>query len=217
MVKWVLILAALAGPAAAGVVEGRARVIDGDTLAIGDVRVRLYGIDAPEHDQDCKDGAGRAWPCGAAATARLKALVGQGEIRCEGREHDRYGRFLGTCRAGGQVVNAVLVSEGLAEAYRRYAQDFVPQEAAARAAHLGIWGGAHEAPEAFRHAAKPGTPPTSSCRIKGNISKNGKIFHLAGSRDYDRTQIDPARGERWFCSEAEALAAGWRPARSSPR
>ncbi|WP_444429667.1 sunset domain-containing protein [Rhodobacter capsulatus] len=54
------------------------------------------------------------------------------------------------------------------------------------------------------------TPP-GACRIKGNISKKGQIFHLPGSRDYDRTRIDETRGERWFCTEAEARAAGWRP------
>ncbi|MFD2172550.1 thermonuclease family protein [Rhodobacter lacus] len=211
MMRWLLMLMVLAAPAAAGVVEGRARAIDGDTLAIGDVRVRLEGIDAPEHDQKCEDARGQAWPCGAAATARLRALVEQGKTRCEGRDHDRYGRFLGTCHVAGQVVNAVLVSEGLAEAYRRYALDYVGQEQAARAAHRGIWGGTHLAPEAFRHRGAD-VPPSTGCAIKGNISKNGKIYHMPGAPDYLRTKIDPARGERWFCSEGEALTAGWRRA-----
>ncbi|SOC10587.1 thermonuclease family protein [Rhodobacter maris] len=213
MMKWVLIFVALACPAAAGEVEGRARVIDGDTLAIGAEKVRLQGIDAPEHDQTCEDALGRAWPCGAAATKRLETLVGQGEILCEGKERDRYHRLLGTCRAGGQVINAVLVSEGLAEAYRRYALTYVQQEEAARAARRGIWRGAHLAPEAFRHGAAHRPERVSGCLIKGNISKNGKIFHVFGAPDYQRTQIDTRKGERWFCSEAEARAAGWRPAR----
>ena len=51
----------------------------------------------------------------------------------------------------------------------------------------------------------------SSCVIKGNINKRGdKIYHVPGSPYYAQTQIDESRGERWFCSEQEAQAAGWR-------
>ncbi|MFO0227392.1 MAG: thermonuclease family protein, partial [Gammaproteobacteria bacterium] len=42
---------------------------------------------------------------------------------------------------------------------------------------------------------------------------NGRIYHLPGGAYYARTRIDESRGERWFCSESEARAAGWRPAR----
>lgn len=56
------------------------------------------------------------------------------------------------------------------------------------------------------------TPPPS-CIIKGNISSSGeKIYHMPGQRDYDKTVIDPSKGERWFCTEAEAIANGWRRA-----
>ncbi len=54
---------------------------------------------------------------------------------------------------------------------------------------------------------------SEKCAIKGNINAKGKrIYHLPGGKWYDRTRIDPAKGERWFCSEAEARAAGWRKA-----
>ena len=50
--------------------------------------------------------------------------------------------------------------------------------------------------------------------IKGNISRKGeRIYHLPGWSSYAATRIDTARGEQWFCSEAEAAAAGWRAAR----
>jgi len=53
----------------------------------------------------------------------------------------------------------------------------------------------------------------SGCDIKGNINSKGEhIYRLPGGRSYANTVIDPARGERWFCSEAEAQAAGWRRA-----
>lgn len=52
---------------------------------------------------------------------------------------------------------------------------------------------------------------TSACLIKGNVSARGeRIYHPPGCRYYGATRIDPARGERWFCSEQEAVAAGWR-------
>jgi hypothetical protein len=56
--------------------------------------------------------------------------------------------------------------------------------------------------------------PGSACTIKGNIGASGKVYHMPGSTWYDRTKIDPSQGERWFCTEQEALAAGWRPAPS---
>jgi len=61
--------------------------------------------------------------------------------------------------------------------------------------------------------AQSATPPGGPCLIKGNISDNGKLYHVPGSPSYDRTKIDESRGERWFCTEAEAQAAGW----SQPR
>jgi hypothetical protein len=52
-----------------------------------------------------------------------------------------------------------------------------------------------------------------ACALKGNINAKGrKIFHAPGQRDYAVTAIDTTRGERWFCSAAEAIAAGWIPA-----
>lgn len=57
------------------------------------------------------------------------------------------------------------------------------------------------------------SPATGPCLIKGNISESGKIYHLPGSDWYEHTQINARKGERWFCTEAEARAAGWRAAR----
>ena len=49
------------------------------------------------------------------------------------------------------------------------------------------------------------------CLIKGNIGRNGvRIHHIPGGAYYNRTRIDQQKGERWFCSEAEAREAGWR-------
>jgi hypothetical protein len=56
--------------------------------------------------------------------------------------------------------------------------------------------------------------PTPGCNIKGNISwnKKAKLYHLPGMKDYEITKIDPGKGERWFCTESEAIANGWKKA-----
>lgn len=70
-----------------------------------------------------------------------------------------------------------------------------------------------DAPTAIAQSRDPASP-SSGCLIKGNVSARGeRIYHPPGCRYYNATRIDPARGERWFCSEAEALAAGWRRTR----
>ncbi len=212
-----LVLAAI--PAGADEVAGVARVIDGDTLAIGATRVRLFGIDAPESHQQC-GATGALWDCGKIAATRLTALAGGG-VRCSGDEHDRYGRLIATCRAEGIDLGGRMVEEGLAWAFVRYSDTYVSDEADARSRHVGIWQGAAEAPWEFRanggFRAASGTaagtekagPP--GCLVKGNISGNGaRIYHLPGEPSYARTRIDTAKGEAWFCDEAAALAAGFR-------
>ncbi len=204
-------LVAFAFPAAA--LEGRARAVDGDTLRLGGETVRLFGIDAPERDQTCLDANGRGWPCGTWARDRLSELLRGRTILCEGVDRDRGGRLVARCAAGGRDIGAELVALGAAEAYRRYALDYVDEEKAASIAGLGIWQGAFQHPEAFRRQdSGPEAAPADGCAIKGNISKNGRIYHIPGQEDYAATRIDTGRGERWFCTEAEARAAGWRPA-----
>ena len=197
---------------AAQLLSGPARVIDGDTLDLGHERLRLHGIDAPETGQSCRDAAGRSWDCGAAAGARLAELV-RGGLRCEGRDTDRYGRIVARCTAGGRDVAGVLVAEGLAFAYRKYSRDYVALEDRARAERRGIWAGRAERPETVRAARNPPQQAPGACAIKGNISAKGRIYHRPGDPSYAATRIDTSKGERWFCTAAEALAAGWRAAR----
>ncbi|MCX7645078.1 MAG: thermonuclease family protein [Rhodobacteraceae bacterium] len=211
-----LVLAGLLAPApaAAQTVTGPARAIDGDTLEIGGERIRLFGIDAPELAQGCsRDGAD--WACGRWARARLAARLAGATIVCEGRGRDRYGRLVATCRAGGQDLAGLLVREGAAFAFRRYSDAYVAAEKEALIAGRGIWAGEVEPPAALRAATRAAPDPQApeGCPIKGNVSASGRVYHLPGQADYAATRIDPARGERWFCSEQEARRAGWRPAR----
>ena len=77
---------------------------------------------------------------------------------------------------------------------------------------LGAIGGAALPPETSGQAASAqAAADPSSCNIKGNVSTSGeRIYHMPGQKYYARTAINPRHGERWFCSEAEARAAGWR-------
>src|SRR5512143_3038749 len=125
-----------------------------------------------------------------------------------------------------------MVRAGLALAYRRYSTDYVDEETEARNAKRGLWASEFTAPWDYRRetrdspsqsprATGPGQgggtrgtePPSARCAIKGNINQRGeRIYHLPGSESYAATVIDERQGERWFCSEAEAQAAGWRAA-----
>lgn len=198
-------------------VAGPARVIDGDTLVVAGVRVRLEGIDAPETGQTCERGSAGPWECGAAATKELSRLTEGRTVTCRSKGTDKYGRMLGVCFAGGEDLNELMVRRGLAWAFLRYSQSYVEAEREARAARIGIWQGETEAPWDYRArqwalAEAAGNEAPAGCAIKGNVSRHGHIYHLPWSPWYGKVRIDPARGERWFCSEAEAIAAGWRPA-----
>ena len=215
---------AIAGPT----LSGSARIIDGDTLEVRGKRVRLHGIDAPESAQRCRSG-GRLWSCGRDAARALARRIGSRPVACEERDRDRYGRIVAVCRVAGEDVNAWMAAEGWAFAYRRYSMRYLAEESAAKAAKRGIWRGDVVAPWDWRRgerlaggttAAKPAASRPAAqrgsgrCAIKGNIGKSGgRIYHIPGGRYYDRTRIDPSKGERWFCSEAEARAAGWRRSR----
>ncbi|MFY0692125.1 MAG: thermonuclease family protein [Paracoccaceae bacterium] len=196
--------------------SGRVRVIDGDTFDVGKHRVRVFGIDAPEADQTCTTKGGAEWACGAWVSAEVKSRYDGRFLRCVTRDEDQYGRVVASCiDQQGQDVGAKLVQDGLAMAYRRYSNRYALAEKAAAAAQRGVWGSAFENPAEFRKSrAQGGPPPDRDCIIKGNISGAGRIYHRPGNRDYERTVISPNKGERWFCSEAEARAAGWRPARN---
>lgn len=135
----------------AGMIEGSARVIDGDTLDINGTRIRLYGIDAPERKQTCKRTDGQPWQCGAGATAKIRQLVAGGTVGCEVRDRDRYGRSVCICRVGGADIGSEMVRAGLALAYRRYSSRYVGDEAYAERHKAGIWAGTFETPWEWRH------------------------------------------------------------------
>lgn len=214
-----VVLAAFASPVHAQTVSGLARVLDGDTIAIGETRMRLYGIDAPETAQRCVDARRRPWGCGTSAAHRLERLIDGRPVTCESRGLDDYGRTLGVCSAGGREVNGQLVREGLAWAFVRYSAAYVEVEKEARAGKRGVFAAENVAPWDFRSGAWEGAQKAveadraRDCPIKGNVSRSGeRVYHMPWQRDYGRVKISEAAGERWFCNEGEAEKAGWRRA-----
>lgn len=128
----------------------RAMAVDGDTLAVGNDRLRLNGIDAPEMGQVCERG-GQGYDCGEAARAAMSRILGEGAVACEAIGTDRYGRRVVRClAAGGQDIAAALVAQGWAMAYRQYSLDYIAQEDTARAVGRGMWAGRFEAPWDYR-------------------------------------------------------------------
>jgi endonuclease YncB( thermonuclease family) len=126
-------------------IEGRARVVDGDSLELEGRRLRLRGIDAPEIDQTCVT-AGKEQRCGLIAARQLRAQTEDQTIECRLYQTDRYGRDLAECKAGGTALNAWMVRTGLAVSYG----DFAAEEQLARAERTGIWAGTFERPADWR-------------------------------------------------------------------
>lgn len=212
------VFALLACQASAAEIRGSVRVIDGDGIYVGPINVRLFGIDAPERDQTCQSEDGVDWACGAHVRQLLIDRYGGQQAQCQTYGFDGRGRTLAVCVVNGENINRWLVSGGWAFAYRKYSMMFDLDEKGAAVNDRGLHGGSFQAPALFRQAkrgARNGVvAPDPACAIKGNISPNSgeRIFHRPGQRDYARTGINERRGERWFCSESEAVAAGWRPA-----
>ena len=196
-------------------IVGVASVIDGDTIEIRGQHLRLHGIDAPEGGQFCEKDKS-LYRCGQQAALALADKIERATVRCEPRDIDRYKRIVAVCRLGNVDLNAWMVRQGWAIAYRRYSRDYVDEENMAQAAKSGIWAGHFIEPSKWRRGDRLATEMANelsagSCQIKGNIGRGGKrIYHILGQRDYGATRIDESKGERWFCSEEEARKAGWR-------
>jgi endonuclease YncB( thermonuclease family) len=236
MIRLILLLAfAFGGVAQAADISGVPRVVDGDTLVVGDIKIRLEGIDAPEIDQICLDRNTRKWPCGAAARDHLTQHIDGRSIDCSAEGSDRYGRTLAVCRMGTESLNAWMVHDGWALAFVKYTTAYLNDEEQARHAQRGLWAGAFIAPWDWRHRdkgteirgslvvpiaaqamllepASAAEAPSPNCTIKGNVNRQGeRIYHMPGGLSYAKVNMN-APGKRWFCTEEEAKAAGWRPA-----
>lgn len=188
------------------------RVVDGDTIELNGQKHRFHGIDTPEAGQKCRLKNGGYWPCGKQAITFLENALKSGPVHCDNRGYDDFGRIISVCMIGKIDINAELVRLGLAWAFVRYSRDYVDQEKEAQSAKIGVWQAKTQTAWDYRterwKVAEQIAP--EGCPIKGNISKNGKIYHAPWSPWYNRTKVSLHKGERWFCNEDEALKAGWR-------
>jgi micrococcal nuclease len=153
-------VAALAGPRAQGpkeTIEGKVvAVADGDTVTVlvdrVQVKVRLWGIDAPE----------KAQAFGQRSREHVSSLVFGRQVRVEVWGRDRYDRTLGRIYVDATDVNLQMVRAGMAWWYQKYspkAQDIEVAEQQARSAKLGLWRDVDpQPPWEFRKAKRAGQP-----------------------------------------------------------
>jgi endonuclease YncB( thermonuclease family) len=217
-------------------------VRNGDTIQLGDVTYRLAGIDAPELDQVCIDERADPWSCGVDARDQLAKLIGGRPVSCDdlGPDQTSRKRHLGLCTVQGETVslNQQLVQQGYAMDFEPAAKGrLLDDEAKARDARLGLWKGCFVAPDDFRRGKKDGALRGSACRtdrdrqirealfpedlampahcvIKGKFAVRARmtgnigVYHLRGCSSY----AGLTKPDRWFCTEDDAQAAGFRRA-----
>ncbi|MGE0628098.1 MAG: thermonuclease family protein [Hyphomicrobiaceae bacterium] len=209
-------LASMSG-LSAPVLKGTAVALSGDSVRISGQVVRLSGIDAPEYNQRCsapngRRGRSRNWNCAAAAKQSLARLVRRETVEC--RLQSRVdGRQLARCTADGKDLAAELVRQGHVFAEPGVFSTYGRLEQDARNEKLGIWRGTAERPTDFRARlwARAKRRAPDGCPIKGRVASGQRLYVTPWSPYYGRTRVSERRGGRWFCSEEEALAAGWQP------
>jgi endonuclease YncB( thermonuclease family) len=230
------ILSASQSPAASTTVR------DGSTLQLGNSTFRLDGIDVPPIDQLCIDEHAESWTCGIEARDQLAKLIGDRQVHCDdlGPDPTTKKRHLGVCKIEGETtsLSQVLVDKGFALNVESSATGrFKTDEARAKEDRQGLWKGCFVAPQEFRRGQKDGAllggscpadrdkeirealfpddlAMPSGCNIKGKfavrarVTFNVGIYHLQGCRSYPAL----TKPDRWFCSEEDAQAAGFRRA-----
>jgi endonuclease YncB( thermonuclease family) len=217
-----------------------ATVRDGGTLQLGNVTYRLDGIDAPAIDQLCIDDRADSWTCGIEARDQLTKLIGGKQVRCDdlGADPTYKKRRIGVCKVEGETtsLSQLLVRQGFALNVEASASGrFKPDEARAKEDRHGLWKGCFVAPREFRVGRKDAALLGASCRadrdreirevlfpedlvmpagcnikgkyaVRARVTGNLGIYHLQACRSYPGL----TKPDRWFCSEEDAQAAGFR-------
>ena len=237
-----LIVAAITALLAANAAFAAPAIVrDGDTIQLGDTTYQLDGIDAPELDQICIDDHADPWTCGLEARDHLVKLIADREVSCEDLGLVPYRkRHLGLCTVKGEdtSLNQLAVRQGFAVTFDPHAKElFKADEAAAKNDRRGLWKGCFAAPADFRQGRKsgallgdacradkdreiravlfpeflvmpPGCPIKGKLALRARVTGNVGVYHLQGCRSYPAL----THPDRWFCSEEDAQAAGFRKA-----
>lgn len=137
------------------VYEGVAKVYDGDGIYVilddgTKVKIRLFGLDAPETSQPCFRSDGTQFLCGRLATANLERIVAGRVVSCRRRTVDRYKRKVAICHLGDQDIGELIVRQGYARAWPKYSIRYVRAEQSAIRQGEGLWSGEWQAPWEYR-------------------------------------------------------------------
>lgn len=136
--------------AAVADISGKPRIIDGDTVHIGDTKIRLHGIDAPEIKQTCKLNGGNWFP-GRDAKNAIASLLADKTLVCRGTGQRSYNRAVARCYLDGKDLQDIIVSMGWAFDMPRYSHGmYAASELDAKMAGLGIWQGKCDKPWDWR-------------------------------------------------------------------
>jgi len=133
--------------------EKKIEVIDGDTIHIGKLKYRFFGIDAPETKQICEKDNIKI-QCGVIAKNVLKNKIGDKVPECIVKDKDRYQRLVAECFIDKESLSRFMVREGYAVAYTQYSKDFVEDEKYAKENKLGIWSMSFQIPSEYRKSLR---------------------------------------------------------------
>jgi endonuclease YncB( thermonuclease family) len=133
--------------------EKKIQVIDGDTIHIGKLKYRLFGIDAPEIKQICEKDNIKI-QCGVIAKSVLQNKIADKIPECVVKDKDRYQRLVAECFIGKESLSRFMVREGYAVAYSQYSKDFIDDEKYAKENKLGIWSMNFQVPSEYRKSLR---------------------------------------------------------------
>ena len=197
---------------AGSALSGRASAVNGDMIRMSGQLIRLAGIEAPEPKQPCLKANGRRWSCGSSAASALDRMVRGKSVTCTASGTDDAGRTLATCIVSDQDLAAELVRAGHVFADEGLFRSYGAQEDEAKAVKAGLWQGESVRPNAWRERVWEEAKRTApeGCPIKGIVRASDRIYAMPWSSDYRAAKVRTIKGERWFCSEDDARAAGFK-------
>lgn len=185
--------------AGAEVVEGVARAVTGDTIQVGTEVLFLNGIVAPAGEKKSR--------------ARLADFVAAHPLVCDIQSMTQGSHRTARCSSDGIDISSEMLRSGHAIAYPENGVDLIALQKAAREEGLGLW--TSDKVDLLAAGLASGSAPPRDCAIKGNKSHKSPYdlrYHMLDTDYYSRTRINPQQGEKWFCTEGDAEAAGFGPA-----